>query len=285
MQNIDFLRLLLYNIDITGRGGKRMETIRAEIFSEISVEFAASSVNMAMPAMHYHNAYEIYILEKGSRTYLINDALTELRAHDIALIPPNEIHSTAGGGFTRHLISFREDYLRRYFTEEAQKKLLICFEHKKIHIKNADFEKLLRLTRELKHSNDNFVVFAQILSLIAQNASTDASFVSSKNKMLSEIIEYIGSHYDRISGLEEISEKFFISKSYLCRLFKEHTGISVVKYIHLLKIQSACDLLLETNKSVEEIAQKCGFHTSMYFCRTFKSIVGMTPTQYRCAND
>lgn len=262
-----------------------MKTIRSEMLSEISVEFTVSSVPSAMPAMHYHNAYEIYILEKGSRTYLINDALFELRAHDVALIPPNDLHSTAGGGFTRHLISFREDYLRRYFTEEAQKKLLACFEHKKIHIKNADFDKLLRLTRELKHSHDNFVVFAQLLSLIAQNASTDASFVSSKNKMLSDIIEYIGSHYKKMSGLEEIVDKFYISKSYLCRLFKEHTGISVVKYIHLLKIQAACDLLLETNKSVEEIAQQCGFHTSMYFCRIFKGIVGMTPSQYRYINE
>ncbi len=258
-----------------------MPTSKEYYDSEISVDFAESSEGWDMPAMHYHNTFEIYILEKGSRTYIINDTLTELRSHDTVLIKPNEIHSTAGGGFTRYLITFREKYIERYFTKEAQKQLLSCFEHKKIHIKSADFDKLLRLTNELSRSCDNFIVFAQILALLRQNISTDTSVVSSKNKMLSNIIEYVGCQYKTITGLEEIAERFYISKHYLCRLFKAHTGVSIMRYIHLLKIQSACDLLSETNQSVEKISASCGFHSSMYFCRTFKSIVGKTPTQYR----
>lgn len=99
--------------------------------------------------------------------------------------------------------------------------------------------------------------------------------------MISGVIEYIGGHCKEITSLDEIVEQFYISKSYLCRLFKEHTGISVVKYIHLLKIQSACEELQKTNRSVEEIALQCGFHTSVYFCRVFKKITGLTPSQYR----
>lgn len=258
-----------------------MQPVLSAEVSEISVDYAASHVNWAMLARHYHNAYEIYILEKGSRTYLINDALFELHAHDVALIQPNEIHSTSGGGFVRHLLYFHDEYLHRYFTETAQTTLLKCFTHKKIHMQDGDFDKLLRLIRQLKGAYDNFVVFAQILSLLAQNASADVPYISSGNQMISGVIEYIGSHCKEITSLDEIVERFYISKSYLCRLFKEHTGISVVKYIHLLKIQSACEELQKTNRSVEEIALQCGFHTSMYFCRVFKKITGLTPSQYR----
>ena len=98
---------------------------------------------------------------------------------------------------------------------------------------------------------------------------------------MSDIIEYIGRNYKAIENLTEISDNFFITKFYLCRLFKKHTGVSVIKYINTLKIQSACEELTETKKSIEEIALSSGFSTSMYFCKTFKSVTGMTPTQYR----
>lgn len=258
-----------------------MQAVKVYENFEINVNFIELSEGGDMPAMHSHNSYEIYILEKGSRTYIINDTLTELRAHDTVLIQPNELHSTAGGGYARYLITFRKSYLKRYFTKSAQEKLLACFERKKIHIKNTDFDKLLRLTNKLAQDNNDFVVFAQILSLLFQNTDTEIVPVSGNNKMLSDILEYIGCQYKTIAGLAEIAERFYISKHYLCRLFKAHTGVSVMKYIHLLKIQSACDLLTETNQSIEKIAEACGFHTSMYFCRTFKEIIGKTPTQYR----
>lgn len=258
-----------------------MNAVRVYEDFDINVNFSETSEHWTMPAMHSHNSYEIYILEKGSRTYIINDTLTELRAHDTVLIPPNELHSTAGGGYARYLITFRKAYLNRYFTKKAQSKLLACFEHKKIQMQNSDFDKLLRLTNKLAEDTGNFVLFAQILSLLYQNRNTEILPVSSKNKMLSDILEYIGCQYKSIVGLEEIAERFYISKHYLCRLFKAHTGVSVMKYIHLLKIQNACDLLAKTNQSVSAVAESCGFHTSMYFCRTFKEIMGKTPTQYR----
>lgn len=258
-----------------------MQTVKLYEKKEIFVNFTEISENWDMPNIHSHDSYEIYILEKGSRTYLINDSLTELAAHDTVLIQPNELHSTAGGGHARYLITFQAAYLDRYFTKNAQAKLLQCFEQKKIHIRSTDFDKLIRLTNKLASDVNNFIVLARILSLLYQNRETETVPPSSKNKMLSEIVEYIGCQYKSITGLEEIAEHFYISKHYLCRLFKAHTGVSVMKYIHLLKIQNACDLLSETEESVEKIAEQCGFHTAMYFCRTFKEMIGKTPTQYR----
>ncbi len=67
----------------------------------------------------------------------------------------------------------------------------------------------------------------------------------------------------------------------LCRTFKKLTGYTVIQYINILKIQKACDLLHETRKSITEIALDCGFNSTMYFCKTFKAILNITPTDYR----
>jgi len=119
----------------------------------------------------------------------------------------------------------------------------------------------------------------EILSLAATTSTPD--IISRKNVLISEIIEYIGKNYREINSLDEIASKFYITKYYLCRLFKENTGIPVMKYINTLKIRHASKLLSETKKTSGEISSLCGFNTTMYFCRIFKQISGMTPSDYR----
>ena len=55
----------------------------------------------------------------------------------------------------------------------------------------------------------------------------------------------------------------------------------ILEIPNMLKIQKACDLLHDTTKNSTEIALDCGFNSTMYFCKTFKSILGMTPSEYR----
>ena len=76
-------------------------------------------------------------------------------------------------------------------------------------------------------------------------------------------------------------ELIYISTPHLCRIFKKHTGMTVSHYINHVKLQHGCELLVHTNMSITEIALQCGFNSSMYFCKTFKSQMGCTPTEFR----
>ena len=77
------------------------------------------------------------------------------------------------------------------------------------------------------------------------------------------------------------SEKFFLNKYYLCRIFKKATGVSVIEYLNRVKVKNACDKLAITKKTVTEIGMECGFNSSEYFCKLFKIYMQMTPSEYR----
>ena len=98
---------------------------------------------------------------------------------------------------------------------------------------------------------------------------------------MQKILDYINENYVKIVNLDEISEKFYITKSHLCRIFKKTAGLSVIKYINGLKIQKACYLLDKTELSITEIAFECGYNSTMYFCRIFKQLTGFSPLKYR----
>lgn len=246
------------------------------------VECMEDEKGWSMPGMHYHDGHEIYILDQGERMYIIDGVLFELKRGDAVLIAPHEFHSTGGGGFRRYLISFQESYLDIYFTKRAKEELLACFLEKKLRLTPQAMQELLDRIRPRINQPLSAAEFASVMEILNRCAKEPVMPpLSEKNKLASEIIEYIGKNYTAIATLEEIAGKFYITKYYLCRLFKEYTGMSVFAYINTQRIQSACDTLARTKEPVSKIAAQAGFHSSMYFCRMFKAVTGTTPLAYR----
>ncbi len=82
-------------------------------------------------------------------------------------------------------------------------------------------------------------------------------------------------------SLEYVADKFNLSRSYLSKKFKTATGFGFKEYIINVRIQNACNLLLETNKSITDIAFECGFNDSNYFGDAFRKAKGISPHKYR----
>ena len=89
---------------------------------------------------------------------------------------------------------------------------------------------------------------------------------------------------DSSMTLEAIAESFYISQSSLSRLFKQVTGESFSDYLKKVRLAGACDLLVRTDLTVEEIMKRCGMRDAPTFYRAFGEYSGMTPNKYRKAN-
>ncbi|MGO4107677.1 response regulator transcription factor [Paenibacillus sp. YAF4_2] len=98
---------------------------------------------------------------------------------------------------------------------------------------------------------------------------------------IKEILAYIHHHFNQEISIQSLSEKFYLSPTYLSQLFKKEVGENFVEYLSRQRIQYACKLLAETDMTVSQIGEKCGFNDYFYFTRIFKRLNGMTPTQYR----
>lgn len=82
-------------------------------------------------------------------------------------------------------------------------------------------------------------------------------------------------------SLDDIASRFFMSKSYLTRIFRSVTGFSVVEYLKFIRIHRAQTLLKNSEMSITEIAAACGFGNITYFEKVFKATTGVSPLQYR----
>ena len=81
--------------------------------------------------------------------------------------------------------------------------------------------------------------------------------------------------------LDKMSERYFYSKTHICRLFLKNTGKSFNKTLMDMKIGRACSLLENSEMTAEEIAHAVGYDSVEYFYRLFKQKTGMTPKEYK----
>ena len=107
------------------------------------------------------------------------------------------------------------------------------------------------------------------------------SISQTDHKFVEKIKEYIQCNYSENISIEQIAKNLNISFYYMCHLFKEVTGITVSVFRNECRIAKAKRLLVETNKSITEIAILCGFESPAYFSKVFTNQTGLSPTHFR----
>lgn len=101
------------------------------------------------------------------------------------------------------------------------------------------------------------------------------------SKHINACKEYIYSHIKERITIEDLADEFGVSASYLSRLFKKETGVSVSAYIREQKMEVAKNLLRFSDYSMIEIANRLSFSSQSHFIQQFREAVGVTPKKYR----
>lgn len=256
----------------------------------IEVVRTTSETNRGMKSFHYHNSFELYYLIKGTRNYVINDEYYSLIKGDMVLIKPGILHKASGGAYDRILINFTPNYLNTYFSPKAISVLLKCFDKEFFTIPFEHRNKVVSLIEKIsvllgeEKEELTFIYITELLNLLCeitnQLSESEEKRIEDEN-LIEKILHYINKSYADIENISQISDKFFITKQHLCRIFKNATNTSVVEYLNRVKIKKACSLLEDSEKSILEISLLCGFNSSVYFCKIFKKLMNFTPTEYR----
>lgn len=117
------------------------------------------------------------------------------------------------------------------------------------------------------------------LESLKEKSETEVSGIS--HKKVKEIVLHIRDRFNQELSIQSLAEQFYLSPNYLCQLFKKEVGETIVEHISRQRIEYACKLLKETDMSIYQVGEKCGFQDYFYFTRIFKRYRRMTPTQYR----
>jgi len=126
--------------------------------------------------------------------------------------------------------------------------------------------------------------FIEILNRLKEEIMLEKDMAENQNVIVNGAKKYIRINYCKNISLSDAARYLNVNKSYLSRLFRQKTGMTLVDYLTKIRIENAIKLIKNTNLRIYEIAEKVGYENVEHFSRVLKKRVGVSPKEYMDSN-
>lgn len=238
---------------------------------------------------HAHSHTELFYIVGGDGQFRIHDDLFPVHAHQLVVVNPGILHTEVsyeakpleyivlGIEGLELTIPGTEETRYCIYSFPEQNDVLTCM------------RSILREMQERRpeHQTVCLAYMDIILVQLMRSASvsvteTEARFPA--NQQCAAVRDYIEQHYKENITLDMLAEKVSINKYSIAHAFKREYGVSPISYVLACRIREGKRLLAETDLSLFQIAAVLGFSSPSYFSQRFRSAEGISPTEYRKAN-
>lgn len=147
-------------------------------------------------------------------------------------------------------------------------------------------EKIITAYASLNHFNTSEQFFAWLYEICTMACQKlDTSLKTYHDQLCESVLCFIRENYENSAlSLNDIAKYANVSPAYLSALFKKNRQVSISDTITTCRIDSACQYLKNSNLSLKEISEKCGYANQYYFSTSFKKKLGISPSSYREAD-
>lgn len=243
---------------------------------------------------HRHPEFELSYCVKGNYDVILNGISYHLKEGNMAVVSSmasHEFPQTTDPDCKALTIEVGPVLLANYFNlllEGKATEPIIDLNLPKNHELRSLLDEIARLEKEhtpfskLIIKGNIYKIFAYVLKTITDSQNSSNS-LGSLNAVLNieTAFEIIYNHFHEELKLDDVADLCGYSKSNFCKIFKKVTGDTFHNVLTGHRIQIACNLLKETNNSVEEIARQIGLTDAKNFSRVFKTKMGISPGNYR----
>lgn len=238
--------------------------------------------------MHWHDFYEIELVVSGSGVHTVNGTDYPWKTGEMHIIRLTDFHRiTLDEPGILHLVQIRPSHMPEVFLKEISLQggnLVTYLSPKDFSAANAlclMLEDRASGKRECQDDMEEHLLSALITLFFRSLDAGQASVKDADDILLDKIVIYINESFRENLTLEQIADRFFISKNYLCFYFKKHMNKSVMNYIKELRLEYAARLAVTTNIKCIEICETCGYGSVSNFLRDFKKRFGVSPLEMR----
>ena len=256
--------------------------------------------------LHWHKEFELLVVTKGCIEFTIQDRIYKLGVNDGVFISSGIKHSAKALN-QKHCCFFALDFsyeflepdIHTHFAREYIRPLLEGhlifpeFIHLDPSSPNHWQSQIIYYLHEINNCANTHLMshelmvktrIYQIWELLFQHATHSSNKLIpnlAHQNRLAPVLDFIHENYADEMTLTHLSNLLPMSKAQFCRVFKETMKVSPFQYIMRYRILKSCNLLLETNKKIGEIANLSGFNNISYYNKIFLKIIGCSPKQYR----
>lgn len=228
---------------------------------------------------HAHDFYHLFYLRNGNAVYLLDGEPYPLRKGQLLIVPPGVTHEVSADSHS--LLDV--DEIKFVVTEPVDIPLLSDADaYLAQSVQNVIYS--WQSTTGAEQTNADLFLSAMLTALLlAPSAQEQVSTYITTGKysaLVCKIIHYIESVHTDAFSLDQLAEALGYNKRYLCSAFRQETGITILDYLHHIRVRHATICFYYHDAPIGVIAEYVGFITPVYFTRVFKKLVGISPSTF-----
>jgi AraC-like DNA-binding protein len=250
---------------------------------------------------HYHPEFELTLTLNARGQRYVGDHLADFSDGDLILLGPNLPHTwSASERITpeRQMLAvvvwFSRDWLIQLQTSLPELAGLLQLGKRadrglQFSADTAIRVRPLMLRMEKLAPAQRLPVLLELLLLLAQDelaqplasVASASIAVDTQRQRMGRVLDYMHAHFQTALPVELLAARAALSVGAFHRFFKRHTQLTVTAYLAQLRIGSACQQLIQTDKAIGVIAQESGYRNLAHFNRQFRAAKGVSPRDFK----
>ncbi len=232
---------------------------------------------------NWHEDIEIQFCDCGVGEVLVNGEFFTLDENSIIVVNSGFVHYTA----TQSKLEYNSLIISAEFCKNAG------IDTEKIrfqaYIEDSELRSKLFKIRDIYKKENDYLKAARLQAITLeilvelcekhQTANDTASAISTKEN-IKEAINYIKAHHSEKISLDTLARAVYMNKYVMSRAFKNVFGMTVFEYINSYRCNAAA-ILIARGHNVNIAARECGFDNMSFFAKTFKTYMGVLPSEYK----
>ncbi|HZY80744.1 MAG TPA: AraC family transcriptional regulator [Cyclobacteriaceae bacterium] len=242
---------------------------------------------------HYHPEYELTYILSGRGIRYVGNGFENFEENDLVLLGPNLPHcwrnvGTQTGNSGAIVMHWENDLLgnKKEFEPIAQ---MFARASKGLKFNRGCDVKERLLAMLQQQSFEKLLTFLSVLNDLAtkqkgttlSTASVDDSFQNHDHQRINTVYQFVRNRYQEKVTLAEIASEVHMSEEAFSRFFSKVMNKPFFTFLNEYRINAACQLLIETDQPVAEVAMLSGFETLPFFYRQFGKFKKLSPKKYR----
>lgn len=247
---------------------------------------------------HFHEEFELTLITSGLGSRFIGDSIESYEPGDVTLIGPNVPHTFASApgstGSGAVVMQFRRDFLGDQFFDSpdlAPIADLLTRADRAVAFDRRVGTKIRSTAQALSRVDpcERTIMLLEILATLAAERhyrllvgeEYSPTLTARARQRVDAVCQYVHANYNRPIDFSTVAGIAHLSPAAFSRFFRRTMGRTLTAYINELRVSGACQLLVETDLSIADIAVRSGYENLSNFNRRFRQLKHMSPSEYR----
>lgn len=230
----------------------------------------------------------MFIVENGSFYFKINQESGVAKAGDIVICPPNtDFHREVISTLSMHYCSFTWTPIaiekKKKIKEPIFSKYILTSKH---------VNELLKIYTSIRYihskpTHSRMVWITHLLNdvwfhyCVKEPLNIKQETAKPEDPLMKQIKLYLKNNAFTNIKIQAVAKEFYMDPSQLSNKFKTTYGMTPIEYIQKIRLDKVKLLLIQTDRTIQEIATLCGYENGFYLSRVFKKFMGIAPSEYR----